>query len=269
VGDGVVLRLIGKWLNAGVLEDGAVTHPSAGTPQGGVISPLLANVYLHYVVDEWFEREVQPRLHGRSVLVRYADDLVMGFAREEDARRVLAVLPKRFGRYGLRLHPTKTRLVDFRHPQRLGRGGPTVGGGWGSTGPDRAETFDFLGFTHHWGRSRRGYWVIYRRTSRSRLSRALRSIHAWCRAHRHWSLREQQATLSKEVQGHYAYFGLTGNYRSLAAFYEGVKRRWRQWLGRRSQRGYVSWERFTRLLTHYPLPRPWIVHSLFRVPASP
>lgn len=269
VRDGVVVRLIGKWLNAGVLEDGAVTRPSEGTPQGGVISPLLANVYLHYVMDEWFEREVKPRLSGRSVLVRYADDLVMGFAVEADARRVFEVLPKRFARYGLRLHPRKTRLVEFRHPQRSDRSGPAGGGGSGSPDPRRAGTFDFLGFTHYWGRSRRGYWVILRRTARGRLSRSLRAINGWCRAHRHWSLSAQQATLSKKVQGHYAYYGLTGNYRLLAAFYEGVQRRWRRWLGRRSQRGRLSWEAYVRLLARYPLPRPVVVHSIFRSVASP
>jgi len=268
VGDGVVLRLIGKWLNAGVLDGGSVTYPSAGTPQGGVISPLLANVYLHYVMDEWWEREVQPRLVGRSILVRYADDLVMGFAREEDARRVFEVLPKRFGRYGLRLHSTKTRVAAFRRPPwRSGRG-PRRGGA-ATSAPVSPETFDFLGFTHYWGRSRRGYWVIFRRTARGRLSRALRAVQAWCRGHRHESLAAQQATLSEKMRGHYAYYGLTGNYRSLAAFYEGVKRRWRQWLGRRSQRGQMSWAAFARLLGRYPLPRPHIVHGLLPDPARP
>ena len=269
VRDGVVVRLIGKWLNAGVLEDGAVTRPSEGTPQGGVISPLLANIYLHYVVDEWFEREVKPRLAGRSVLVRYADDLVMGFAVEADARRVFEVLPKRFARYGLRLHPTKTRLVEFRHPNRLDRRGPAGGGTGTSAAPRRPGTFDFLGFTHRWGRSRRGYWVIVRQTARGRLSRALRAIGRWCGGHRHWPLAAQQETLSQKVRGHYAYYGITGNYRALAAFWEGVKWRWRRWLGRRSQRGSLSWEQYVRLLARYPLPRPVVVHSIFRPAASP
>jgi hypothetical protein len=263
------VRLIGKWLNAGVLEDGAVTRPSEGTPQGGVISPLLANIYLHYVVDEWFEREVKPRLVGRSVLVRYADDLVMGFAVEADARRVFEVLPKRFARYGLRLHPTKTRLVDFRRPNRLDRSGPAGGGPGTSAARSRPGTFDFLGFTHCWGRSRRGYWVIVRQTARGRLSRALRAIGRWCDAHRHWPLAAQQETLSQKVRGHYAYYGITGNYRALAAFWEGVKWRWRRWLGRRSQRGRLSWEEYVRLLARYPLPRPVVVHSIFRSAASP
>src|SRR5207302_6147765 len=165
VQDGVLLRLIGKWLNAGVLEEGDITFPEAGTPQGGVISPLLANVYLHYVLDVWFVREVQPRLRGRSFLIRYADDFVMGVACEEDARRVLEVLPKRFGKYGLTLHPDKTRLVSFvRPPQRPARGV--------ASGCVRPGTFDLLGFTHYWGRSRTGGWVVTRKTAQGRLSRA-------------------------------------------------------------------------------------------------
>ena len=175
VRDGVVLRLIGKWLNAGVLEAGAVTHPEAGSPQGGVISPLLANVYLHYVLDEWFAKEVQPRLRGRAYVVRYADDFVVGFTDDEDARRVMAVLPKRFGKYGLTIHPDKTRLVPFRKPE--GERKPPKPGGPG--------TFDFLGFTHFWARSRKGNWVLKRKTAASRFTRAVRTLAQWCRQHRH------------------------------------------------------------------------------------
>ncbi len=183
--DGVLLRLIGKWLNAGVLEDGNVTFPTAGSPQGGVISPLLANVYLHYVLDVWFEREVKPRLKGRAFLIRYADDFVMGFACEEDARRVLEVLPKRFGKYGRTIHPDKTRLVAFRPPPD--RAGP-------ASGP-LAGTFELLGFTHYWGRSRKGTWVVKRRTAGSRLCRAIRRIAQWCRCNRHRPIPEQHRTL--------------------------------------------------------------------------
>jgi len=169
--DGVLLRLIDKWLNAGVLEAGTLTVPEAGTPQGGVISPLLANVYLHYVLDVWFAEEVQPRLQGRAFLIRYADDFVMGFACEEDARRVLEVLPKRFGKYGLTLHPGKTRLVAFRPPAPSAASAAGKGGSPG--------TFDLLGFTHYWGRSRAGKWVVKRRTAASRLQRAIMKIATW------------------------------------------------------------------------------------------
>jgi RNA-directed DNA polymerase len=262
VRDGVLLRLIGKWLNAGVLEDGSLTFPEAGTPQGGVISPLLANVYLHYVLDVWFEQEVKPRLKGRAFLIRYADDFVMGFACESDARRVLEVLPKRFGKYGLTLHPDKTRLVPFQRPPH-GQPG-TCGSGKAATG-----TFDLLGFTHYWGRSRRGFWVVKRKTAQSRLSRALKMIARWCRLNRHQPLEEQHRTLVQKLLGHYAYYGITGNARALQWFREGVVRIWRKWLVRRRRRGFLSWDWFARLLQRFPLPLAAVVHSVYRRVGQP
>jgi RNA-directed DNA polymerase len=248
VRDGVLLRLIGKWLQAGVLEDGAYSVPATGSPQGGVISPLLANVYLHYVLDVWFEEEVQPRLKGRAFLIRYADDFVMGFACEEDARRVLDVLPKRFGKYGLTIHPEKTRLVAFQPPHRSNR--------------DQSETaaqpgtFDLLGFTHYWARSRKGNWVVKRRTAPSRFRRALRKIAAWCRFNRHQPVAEQHQTLWQKLRGHFAYYGITGNGEALRRFRDAVARLWRQSLMRRKRHGYLPWSRFLRLLRRYPLPPP-------------
>lgn len=262
VRDGVVLRLIGKWLNAGVLEDGAVRYPEAGTPQGGVISPLLANIYLHEVLDEWFEQDIKPRLKGRAGLVRYADDAVLGFSEEADARRVLAVLPKRFGKYGLSLHPAKTRLIEFRRP----RGG----GGWkGPLEASRPGTFDLLGFTHYWATSRRGNWVIKRKTATDRLSRAISRIGQWCRDHRHAPVSEQHEALSEKLRGQYGYYGITGNSLRLESFKEGVIRRWHYWLNRRSQRGKWTWERFERMLRARPLPPAVSVHSLWRHAANP
>src|SRR5207245_2520255 len=173
-----------KVLQRGVLVDGAIAVPEAGTPQGGVISPLLANVYLHYVLDVWFEREVKPRLRGRAFLIRYADDFVIGFACEKDARRVLEVLPKRFGKYGLTLHPDKTRLVPFQRPAPQPPSNSSERG-------RRSGTFDLLGFTHYWGRSRKGVWVVKRKTAQGRLSRALKRIAQWCRLNRHQPLAEQ------------------------------------------------------------------------------
>lgn len=199
--DGVLLRLIGKWLNAGVMEAGQISYPATGSPQGGVISPLLANVYLHYVLDTWFEQEVQPRLAGKAYLIRYADDFVIGFTDERDAHRVKDVLTKRFDRYGLSIHPEKTRLVRFTKPDN--RDGSTGGSGQ----PAQPESFDLLGFTHYWGRSLRGQWVVKRKTSGSRLSRAVRAISEWCRDHRHQPLAEQQQTLSQKLRGHCAYYG--------------------------------------------------------------
>jgi group II intron reverse transcriptase/maturase len=257
VRDGVLLRLIGKWLSAGVMEDGCVSYPDSGSPQGGVISPLLSNVYLHYVLDEWFEREVRPRLKGRAHLVRYADDFVIGFTDEEDARRVMRVLPKRFGRYGLALHPEKTRLVPFRQPPARRGGGR--GGGPG-TGPG---SFDFLGFTHVWALSQRGNWVVKQRTAAGRLRRAVLSIAQWCRANRHLPVAEQQRVLSQKVRGHFAYYGVTGNATALSRFRTAVECCWRKWLSRRNRERGTTWDAFARLLGRYPLPAVRVVHSIY------
>lgn len=249
VRDGVLRRVVDKWLNAGVFEKGMISHPVEGTPQGGVISPLLANVYLHEVLDKWFEQTVKPRLSGRAFLVRYADDFVIAFAREQDARRVYDVLPKRFGKYGLALHPEKTRLIEFRSPPR-GRKPPRS---------ERPETFDLLGFTHYWGMTQKGTWVVMRRTMRSRLGRALVAIATWCRRWRHLPIDGQHAALVRRVRGHYAYYGVQGNTRALGRFLHAVRRIWKKWLGRRNQRGH-SWVRFAALYERNPLPLPRIMH---------
>jgi group II intron reverse transcriptase/maturase len=255
VRDGVLLRLISKWLHAGVQEDGGISYPDAGSPQGGVISPILANIYLHEVLDTWFEREVKPRLRGKAHLIRYADDAVMLFETEEDARRVMAVLPKRFGKYGLTLHPDKTRLLPFKRPPM---DPPTTGG----TSSSRPETFDLLGFTHHWGRTRRGNWAIKRRTAKDRFSRALRRLSEWCREHRHDELKSQQESLGKKLRGHYGYYGITGNSDAIKRFFRGVTEVWCKWLNRRSQNAKMTWERMHRLLQRYPLPPPRVAHPL-------
>jgi group II intron reverse transcriptase/maturase len=253
--DGVLTRLIGKWLNAGVLEEGRYSQPEAGSPQGGVISPILANVYLHEVLDTWFERDVKPRLVGRAFLVRYADDFVIGFEHEIDARRVLAVLPKRFEKYGLTIHPDKTRLVDFRKP---GPGdGPLSG------------TFDLLGFTHYWAKSRKGTWVVKRKTAKDRFSRAVKAIDAWCRTYRHLPMTEQHHILSMKLRGHCAYYGITGNADALDRFRQRVQRVWHKWLNRRSQRRSMNWERFSLWMKRFPLPKPRCVHSVVRPAANP
>jgi len=243
------------------MEDGAVSYPDSGSPQGGVISPLLSNVYLHYVLDEWFEREVRPRLRGWAHLVRYADDFVIGFTDEEDARRVMRVLPKRFGRYGLGLHPDKTRLVPFRPPPARRGGGRDKGTGGGpGTGPG---SFDFLGFTHVWALSQRGNWVVKQRTAASRLRRAVRSIALWCRSNRHLPVAEQQRVLSQKVRGHFAYYGVTGNSTALSRFRTAVECCWRKWLSRRNRERGTTWDAFTRLLRRYPLPAVRVVHSIY------
>jgi group II intron reverse transcriptase/maturase len=261
VRDGVLLRLIDKWLKAGVLEGGSLTYPDAGTPQGGVASPLLANIYLHYVLDEWFEQEVKPRLRGRAFLIRYADDFVVGFTHEDDARKVLEVLPKRFGKYGLTIHPDKTRLVSFRRP--------TGASGRGAPGSDtRPGTFDFLGFTHLWGKSRKGTAVVQRRTAAGRFRRAIRTIAAWCGRNCHRPLAEQHEALSRKLRGHYAYYGITGNYRALVRLRQAVQRLWRRWLSRRSWAGRLTWRLFRSLAARWPLPPPRVVHSVYRSAAT-
>jgi group II intron reverse transcriptase/maturase len=262
VRDGVVLRLIDKWLKAGVWEEGTLTHPEEGTPQGGVISPLLANVYLHYVLDEWFEREVKPRLTGRAFLIRYADDFVIVFTHESDARRVQEVLPKRLARFGLTLHPDKTRLVQFLRPERNRSATPSPAADAIRSADPEPETFDLLGFTHFWGRSRNGHWVIKRKTARSRLRRAILAVTEWCDRNRHLPIVEQHQALGRKLRGHYAYYGITGNSWTLSAFREAVTRAWRTWLSRRKRGHPMTWAVFQRLLQQYPLPRPRIHHNI-------
>jgi group II intron reverse transcriptase/maturase len=242
--DGVLLRLIGKWLNAGVLEDGQLSRPPTGTPQGGVISPLLANIFLHTVLDEWFEYEAKLRLDGQAWLFRYADDAVLVFANEKDARRVYEALSKRFGEYGLTLHPDKTRLIEFRRPDHDSN----------DNDPKGPRTFDLLGFTHFWGKSRAGKWVVKRKTARDRFRRTVARISAWCRQHRHDPLRVQRAVLARKLTGHYGYFGIAGNWASLARMLFVVTRVWCKWLRRRSQRTRLNWDRFATLLKRFPLP---------------
>lgn len=256
VGDGVIRRVIGKWLKAGVLDEGQIVRSSSGSPQGGVVSPILANVYLHYVLDEWFHEEVRPRLRGRADLVRYADDFVVVCEDEGDARRIMDVLPKRFAKYDLTIHPDKSKLTRFQRPGR-DEASPTK------------QSFDFLGFTHFWALSQRRNWVVKRKTAKDRFARAVRAISQWCRAARHLPTQDQHRTLSAKLRGHCAYFGITGNAEALARFRQIVVRLWRKWLGRRSQRAGLPWERVTKLLTRYPLPAARAIHSLWRHRASP
>jgi hypothetical protein len=245
----VLRRIIDKWLKAGVLEQGQLFYPDAGTPQGGVISPALSNVFLHYVLDEWFAQQVQPRLRGSSTLVRYCDDFVMLFACRADAERVHAVLGKRLARFGLELHPDKTRLIDFRPPaERMGAE---------MTLP---TTFTFLGFSHFWGHSRKGKAVVRQRTAKDRLARTLTAINQQCQRMRHWPLAEQHRRLCQMLTGHFAYFGISGNSQRLAAVLHQTRRIWRKWLSRRSWTSYVTWVQFVRLVATYPLPSPRIVH---------
>lgn len=252
VRDGVLTRLIGKWLKAGVWEKGNVVYPQEGSPQGGVISPLLSNIYLHEVLDKWFAEVVQPRMRGQAYLIRYADDAVMVFSEEQDARRVLEALPKRFGKYGLTVHPEKTKLVRFNRP--------TGSKGWAGSQP---ESFNFLGFTHYWGKSRKGKWVVKRNTERSRFGRALKAVGDWCKRNRHLPVREQWEALQCKLRGHYNYYGITGNFRALRNFLFEAQKVWHKWLNRRSRGNDMPWERFALLLRRYPLPPARVVHSVY------
>ena len=244
IADTSLLRLIGKCLHVGVLDGEEFSTPEEGTAQGSILSPMLGNVYLHYVLDLWFELVVQPQLSGRARLIRYADDFVIGFEREDDAKQVLGLLHQRMAEYGLTLHPEKTRLVPFERPRK------------GEDADECTETFDFLGFTILWSRSRSGSWILGMKTRKARLQRALKAFGEWCRSHRHLPLKVQHAALSRRLRGHYQYFGVNGNARSLEMLRHGAMRLWHKWLERRSQRGRLPWKRFNAYLDAFPLPPP-------------
>jgi group II intron reverse transcriptase/maturase len=249
--DKSLMRLIGKCLHVGVLDKGVVTTPREGTVQGSTLSPLLGNVYLHYVLDLWFEHEIKPQLKGEAILVRYCDDFVIGLELQADARRVHWLLGERLAAYGLELHPKKTRTVDFHRPPKRQQSGKGPG------------TFDFLGFTHYWKRSRRGNWHMEVKTRRARLKRAIVSIYDWCRRHRHESIPAQHAALKRKLIGHFNYFGVRGNSDSIAKVVYLAQRAWYKWLRRRSQRARLNWDRFNDLLRDYPLSMPPVSKSLW------
>jgi len=248
VKDSVITRLIHKWLKAGVWTGERMEYSDTGTPQGGVISPLLSNVYLHTVLDEWMEKVVTPKLEGKAKLVRFADDFVIVFEKRNDALRVHRVLPKRFAKYGLEIHPDKTRLVDFRHP-------------WYSK--EKPETFDFLGFTHYWRKTRKGGYSVLRKTSSSKIRKGLKAMHQWCKKNRHKELSWQHEKLKAKLQGHNVYYGVTGNYESLRNFRHHTMRIWRYWLNRRSRKcDGMSWQRFYQITEQiFKLPIPRIYHK--------
>ena len=251
VTDKGICSLIGKWLNAGVVEEDILTYPDKGTPQGGVISPLLSNIYLHYALDEWYIKEVRPRLKGRSCLIRYADDFVVGFELEEDARRFMKVLPKRFNKYGLELNEDKTNLINFS--KRINSSRKAKG----------ESTFDFLGFTHYRGKTRKGYYTIKRKTAKKKLSRFMKMLWKWCRYNRHMPLKEQQGKLCSKLRGFYQYYGVRCNYEAMGAVYDYTYYAWRYWLSRRCHKGNIIWEKFLESIKKkLKLPVPLIVHNI-------
>ena len=251
VSDGSMLRLIRKWIKTGVIEEGRLLISETGTGQGQPISPLLANIYLHDVLDEWFERDVKPRLKGQAHEIRYADDAVLCFQYREDAEKVMEVLPKRFAKYGLTLHPEKTRLLEFG---RYAAGNAKRQG-------KKPDTFDFLGYTHVCARSRRGKFTVYVGTMKKRLKRGLTAVADWCRENRHMPVEEQQKTLNAKLRGHYQYYGRPTNYRGILQFYRQVRCLWWKWLSRRTRGKSMTWEKFAAILRKHPLTLPRIMHA--------
>jgi RNA-directed DNA polymerase len=251
VSDGSMLRLIQIWIKVGAIDDGKLLVSETGTGQGQPISPLLANVYLHHVLDQWFEKVVKPRLRGEAYEVRFADDAILCFQHKEDAEKVLRVLPKRFEKYGLALHPEKTRLIEFgryaaENARKRGK---------------KPDTFNFLGFTHIVARSRKGKFTVHVRTIAKRFRRGLAAVAEWCKEHRHDPVSAQQKALNAKLRGHYQYYGRPTNYQCIGQFYRRVRRIWRVWLSRRTRGHRLTWERFAEILRQYPLVRPRITHA--------
>lgn len=247
--DGVIRKMIDKWLKAGVLENGAVSYPTEGTPQGGTISPLISNIYLHYVLDEWFVEQVQPLLKGESFIVRFADDFLLGFTNKEDADRVMKVLPKRLGKYGLTLHPEKTRLITLKEEKDEGK--------------HQNKTFDFLGFTHYMGKSRKGKQILKRKTSSKKMNASLKRMEEWIKTNRYkQSVAELIKELNQKLRGHYGYYGITFNSRKLSSYYRQTQRLLQKWLNRRGGKTVWTWERLRKLTNEWiPLEKPRIYHS--------
>jgi len=248
VNDGAILRLIGMWLHVGVVEGDRITNQEIGTPQGAPISPILANIFLHTVLDEWFQKEVRTRMNGSCFLARFADDFVMGLNLKSDAERVYRVLPKRFERFGLRIHPEKSRMVQFSRPYWKQGKGP--------------GSFAFLGFTHYWGKMLSGGWTIKRKTQGKRLSRFLSGIGDWCKENLHEPMAKQYGILSAKLRGHYQYYGVRGNFKMLEVAYEGTRVKWKKWLSRRNSKDRMGWEKFAAQVEGiFDLPKPRIVHA--------
>lgn len=251
IADESFMRLVGKCLHVGVLDGEEYEEPEVGTVQGSTLSPMLGNIYLHHALDLWFEEEVKPGLKGRATLIRYADDFIIGFERQDDAVRVQGMVQERLAQYRLRLNPEKTRLLPFERPRPWQRGGKGPG------------TFDFLGFTLYWRKTRRPIWALSYKTRKARLQKAAQAIADFCRRQRHLSVKDQHASLCRRTRGHFNYFGVNGNWNSLKQLVRIVQRLWLQGLRRRSQRARLSWQRYEALLKAFPLPRPRITVNLW------
>ena len=248
------LLLIRRFLKAGYMEEGRLVKTEQGTPQGGNLSPMLANIFLHYVLDLWFEKRIEPQTAGEVYLVRYADDFLIIVQKQSDACVIEQALRDRFKKFSLTLHSEKTRTISFsrKEPENAKRQGR------------KPNTFEFLGFTHFWFRTREGWFMLSRRTSAKRFRRACRAVNDWLRLVRNWrKTKRWWLILASKLRGHYQYYGISGNSRMLKVFYYQVMRMVHKWLNRRSQRNRWSWERYLNYLRKYPLPLPHIVHKLY------
>ena len=245
VRDGVIRKMLNKWLKAGILEDKQLSYPKKGTPQGGVISPLISNIYLHYVLDEWFVDEVQPRLRGKSSIVRYADDFVLIFENMADVERVMEVLPKRFKKYNLELHPLKTKIIDLNNKGEKSKRG-----------------FEFLGFTHYLGKSRKGKSILKRKTSKNKFTLALNKMRKWIKENRHRKIKEIIDELNVKLRGYYNYYGITFNSLGVNRYFQEVRRILYKWINRRGGKSVWRWKRFEMLIDAWiPIIKPRVYHS--------
>jgi len=252
--DTALLNLMGKFLKAGYIDDGLLVKSDKGTPQGSILSPMLANIFLHYVLDEWFETTVKSHARGFCELVRYADDFVCVVSYADDAERIEQALKNRFSKYGLEIHPTKSRKITFGHFERENAGKQNR----------KPNTFDFLGFTHYCDVSRKGNFKVGRKTSRKKFSAKCREMNNWLRAIRNrFKTKEWWKILAAKLRGHFQYYGVSENYADISKFYKLTIKMVRKWLNRRSQKRKMSWDKFTEYLEHYPLPQPRIVHNFY------
>ncbi len=254
ISDTALLNIIEKFLEAGYVDEGLLVRSDKGTPQGSILSPMLANIFLHYVLDEWFETTVKSHVKGYCELVRYADDFVCVVRYEEDARKIEKTLKNRFNKYGLEIHPTKSRNMTFGRYERenaikQGR---------------KANTFDFLGFTHYCDKSRRGNFKLGRKTSSKKFKTKCREMNDWLKDIRNqFKTKEWWKVLEAKLRGHYQYYGVSENSIGIIKFYKLTLRMVKKWLNRRSQKRKMNWAKFTEYLNHYPLPKPRIVHSFY------
>ena len=252
--DKTFLRYIVRFLKSGYIESEELKETKKGTPQGGNISPMLANIFLHYVLDEWFEKEIKPSLRGQSYLVRYCDDFVILVQYKAEAQEILNKMRRRLKKYELELNKEKTRVLSFGYYEKENA----------RKQQRRLNTFDFLGFTHYWSQTRKGKFKVGRKTSAKRLSRMCRTIGIWLKLIRNKvKLRKLWKVLQAKLRGHYQYYGVSDNWQSIMMFYRAVLRLVYKWINRRSQKQSFNWEQFTQYLKRYPLPKPCIVHSFY------